>query len=905
MFKQFITLISAIILAAVPISASHRQSAYPNWKLHSSFDNRPRRVIDTPEKVYFFVHQRPFDTGSTFLRFFENNSPAYGQPTGAIFIHDKSNPGEHLVDLHQIASLSGTDIRALEVEPKSGVIAIGYSDGGVDIVTPKTDGSYNVDYFTEIKSRNFPGDALISNISFDADGEHVRVSCGNGFVEYSVSDRRATASSSWGKPVVDITRTGSRNAAIIDNTVKISAPDASMRKLSEFVNVDAVNTLLTGSPKRLLPFSDNYFAVVSDAGEIILAAYDGAKWTATSLVKDAAMLLGTTAYVCNRVEQTVTRTANGYYIGTPSKAYHLSAEGNSKPALTSVNLPSGSTLYSSSYNLSGFWFYRNRRNLQSASYVSGKWSDLSVPLNISAPLSCGEALFDYSSTQGLVSSNAQGCYDDMIISLLNGNVAKNIIRQPALVTTYKDGVWRNVAQVYNAPAEAATNSQLKSDYTTMCNNNQFPVADPVSLYVDPLFPDYIHLGSLYSGAATSNIKDPSEMPLLTMPSNYAISQHGFAFDKFTELNGGERFGIMAGFDADNTLWLYRVDPWGSRPSQTDQHPAYFYYLTEQDRREIFEQGNPNKLKWRRFTGIVNSWGNASIRAWVAKHPKNKNLIFSTYEEYSIGRHLGVYDHKGTLDNTSDDTYRRILAVSTPEGNEQYLDFINDVLEDPVTGELYVFSNQTIAVIDLDNPISDDGKYMIKGRLLGSDDAKGATGAFNGSLAPSDACFDEYGRLWIALQRNGVIGYDCRTRSIFAHYTPENSPLPSYYAKAVGWNPDTQSLFISTNDGIAEVKPDAPDAVHGDLPTFQRPFANPTNVSADYTGTIAVRNVPDAVNLSICDMDDNIIATLPAAVSGVTYWNLLTDDGRRATPGLYKIVDKAGYSAFPEIKVTVK
>ena len=161
MIKKILILFAAA-LVAISSAASRPTRKYAEWTIHPSFDNRPRRIIDTPDKVYLFVHQRPFN--KTAHKDADFSQPQYLTPAGAVFTIDKANPSAPMANINNLAPLSGADMVNFEVDPVSGIMVFAYNDGGVDIASK----DYDVRYFNQIARRNFPGAAKVRNISFDA-----------------------------------------------------------------------------------------------------------------------------------------------------------------------------------------------------------------------------------------------------------------------------------------------------------------------------------------------------------------------------------------------------------------------------------------------------------------------------------------------------------------------------------------------------------------------------------------------------------------------------------------------------------------------------------------------------------------------------------------------------------------
>lgn len=885
MLKKILTLFAAALIA-ISAAASRPTVKYDGWTIHPSFDNLPRRIVDTPGKVYFFVHQRPFN--KTAFADMDFSQPQYLTPAGAVFTLDKADPSAPMANINNLAPLSGADMVCFEVDPASGTMVFAYNDGGVDVVSK----DYKVRYFDMIARRNFPGAAKVRNISFDPDTSSVRVACDSGFIEISTADFSLIRSASWTKPVSDIISAAGQTVAIIDGKVCAAAAGADIIRMDAFTEIPGVASGFLGVPMRVMPLSYNTFGIVTDAGQISFVSYDGNSWAFSEKVKaDNSMPLAADVSAANLIEHTVIPNADGFYVSTPSKAYLVKrATSTTSPLVTTIGLPGGSTRWSDSYDGSTFWFYRERGQFLSATYADAKWSALSPAIRPDAPLTTSECLFAYSPGNGMiVSSEAGGGYS------ICAGVTK---RQPALLSLYSNGRWSNIAPVYNLPEAYNTNANLKKAIDA--NINIWPLCDPTGFAVDPISPNYVHFGSTWGGAAAYDFTDSSKMPLLKLSTKNAFQS--FTTQKFPPQTWQDAaVAFCAGCDADNNLWYLCNEQWNKTEYPSATYVS-LYYITPEGRKSALESADPSKMVWNRLPVDQGVNSNIYNYALPLKHPKNRGRIFW----YTIGvsgteRYAVIYDTAGTLADASDDSLKKFHRFMLPNGSDELFNNVNQAIEDPVTGKLYVLTQFGTYIIDpADKAV---GNESFPAEMLAPCDADGNPAEIYSPFICSRGTFDEYGRLWLGTQMGGVVCINPATHRILARYTVDNSPLPTNDIRGIGWNPDTKSLFISTHLGLLEVRPD--DAAAPESSSLQRPFLSADTVEAGFTGTVAVHNAPANVNLAVTDNAGRKVATLDPAVKGVAFWDLVSDDGLRVMPGLYYIRDISAGSSFPDLMLIVK
>lgn len=888
MLRKIFTLV-AVVLTAFSALSSRPTQKFDNWTLHPSFDNLPRRIVDTPNKVYFFVHQRIFDKTRFPSPFFQGML-LYTVPAGAVFTLDKNNPSAPMASINNLAPLSGSDMVNFEVDPISGTMVFAYLDGGVDIVTP----DYKVKYFDTLKRRNFPGGSNIRNISFDNANASVRISADSGYIEISTESLQLIRNASWTKPVLDIISYPAGYAAIIDSKVCTAPADANPLRMNAFEQIPDIASKFSGTPTRLMSLSDKVLGVVTNSGQIVfLTRDDNNAWTFQEKIKaDNNIRLADAYYTCTLIEQTVIPSKDGFYVSTPSKAHFIKrANGEAAPEVTTIALPSGSTRYSASYDGSNFWFYRERGKFHSASYADAKWSALSEPMRPDAPLPGSECAYTYIPGHGFMASSERGSSTSAVA---DPNFNK---RYPVLLSLYTGGKWQNLSPIYNLPDKYNTDTNLRNNI----NNNSYswPLCEVTGTHLDPLFPNYLHMGSSWGGMAAIDYTDLSKMPVMTTVPNYTFAP--WAAKQLPQQSWNfVATAYCAGFDADNNLWCVSGQNWNKTSPYNSQTYVLLSYLTPEGRREALEAGDPSKLQWKHFYVDQGHKPNFYNNAIVLTHPSNRGKILWFTEGDGKTRYITIYDTKQTLDNQADDSFAHFNKVLPPHGAELMFNNLNQAIEDPVSGQIYLFTNKGAFLL---NPQDHMKGAAFPVKELSICDAEGMPMDIYSPMNCTRATLDEYGRLWIGTADGGVLGISTSDHRLVARYDMDNSPLPSNKIRGIGWNPDTKSLFITTMQGMAEVRPDVSTSSGSNSPLV--PFLSASWVNFNFTGTVAVYNAPANANLSVTDKAGNTIATLPAPVKGVTHWNLISDSGKRVPAGLYFIRDNSQSSGFPSLTLTVK
>lgn len=858
-------------IAPFHILAVKTDASGARWTYHTTFDNQPRKIIDTPDATYFFVHQHYYNTGID----------VYKVPAGGLFYYDKSNPDAGIVDMQRVADLSGAHIHLAEYNPAGKYLLVAYSDGDIDIV----DANQKVANISTVKGHRYPRMSQITSVTFDKEGSDTWVTTQAGFVHIDGASGRLAHLAIWGKKVNAACRLGNRYVAAVDGVLNVASATDNPAQLDSYKSVAGTSAIAA-----LMPLTDDIIAYITTNGDVKYVKFNGMGASApVNLISDNSIRQTTASTIAvNAVDHTVQRTAHGWMINGSTASWQIlpPAEGASAPTTTKINHTDNKTLYAASWNFKDFWFYVDRGSFVKRSLAdNASWNPSSAPMRPAAPMACITAQFDYSPNHGFVASNGASKWATWNNSRL----------EPALISTYRNGRWENKAPAYATPYIIDSNASLANTFYSSVRQ-RFPVSDPDGFAIDPLYPDWLHIGSLNDGFAAVNLADPRMNPIMHTDSQNPLC--GFTAIKDLPNQTKQQTGThIMGFDADNNLWMFRSNFKGSNPGD-----IYLWVWTPEDRKEALTTGDYTKadnwIKIQYPLGAPSSWTmDYPFKYGVAcKHPANKNKLLL----YLIpGQPLIVYDHKGTLNDTSDDEIKLISEFySDRSGHRTDKYFTYDLKEDPITGRILMFDFNFAITFDINDPVDSDGGIQYRS-LTGdelSTDSRASLDTHNGSRFD----FDEYGRIWVSQGMSGVSCISADRKKVVYRWSYGNSPLPSGFVYSCGWNPDTKSVFLSTDCGLVEVQPELLADI--DVANTEVPFATPAIVTSDYTGTVALYNLPRSAGVRVVDASGKQVRTLHTSADGTSSWDLLSDQGKRVAPGRYLITDPS--LSFADIEIIV-
>lgn len=240
--------------------------------------------------------------------------------------------------------------------------------------------------------------------------------------------------------------------------------------------------------------------------------------------------------------------------------------------------------------------------------------------------------------------------------------------------------------------------------------------------------------------------------------------------------------------------------------------------------------------------------------------------------------LVVYNDNGTVENANDDIYK-IFKVGDGKSNLQS-NAINTIAKDQ-GGTMWVGTENGIVLFSCGDIRTDvDCGGTLKG--IQSEGYNFASYLFEGIPVKSIAV-DGGNRKWIGTSV-GLFLMSDDDEAILAQFTAENSPLLSNTVISVDIDPITGVVYISTDKGLCSY---GGAAVAAGNEHASELFVYPNPVPSGYNGMIAVRDVAEASNVKITDINGQLVYQ-GNATGGQFVWNGKDYTGRKVQSGVYLI-----------------
>ena len=286
--------------------------------------------------------------------------------------------------------------------------------------------------------------------------------------------------------------------------------------------------------------------------------------------------------------------------------------------------------------------------------------------------------------------------------------------------------------------------------------------------------------------------------------------------------------------------------------------------------------------WKRFR--FDGYKNVSMADKITITSNGYKWINSPYGSV---RGLFVLNDNGTIDDESDDEYHFYSTFSDTNGTIDVSGYYC-VTEDK-EGQVWIGTNRGPIICtsyrDINNircsriiRTNDDGEsyYLLDGEQINA------------------IAVDGGNRKWIATNSSGVFLVSDDGMETIAHFTTENSPLPSNQINSLAINQITGEVFIGTEKGLVSYMSDATEGSED----YSNVYAYPNPVRPEHGDKVTIMGLMDESNVKITDIRGNIIYQGKSA-GGTFTWDCCKKGGRRVATGVYLVL-----SATPEAKESV-
>ncbi|KAA1247673.1 two-component regulator propeller domain-containing protein [Aquimarina sp. RZ0] len=138
--------------------------------------------------------------------------------------------------------------------------------------------------------------------------------------------------------------------------------------------------------------------------------------------------------------------------------------------------------------------------------------------------------------------------------------------------------------------------------------------------------------------------------------------------------------------------------------------------------------------------------------------------------------------------------------------------------------------------------------------------------------------------WVATGSSGVFYFSSDGQETLAHFTRDNSPLPSNNVFDVSVDNATGAVYFATRNGLLEFKGTAT----GPLDDLENVVAFPNPVRPGFSGNVTIKGLTSNANVKITDIEGNLVYE-EVSEGGSIQWDTTAFGRHKVASGVYLIL----------------
>ncbi len=751
----------------------------------------------------------------------------------SLFCYDKE--ADELQWLNIDNRLSATNVRIAEYNPSGKYLMVAYADGNIDIIRDNG----KVENIPDLKIADSNFTKNINSIAFAKDKDLAYIATDFGYITIDTSKKSVVNTRNFYEKFLSVGVLGNKLIVARNDGLYIGDPgDYNLSDFKKFANMQPVT--------RMLSYGDKVFTVANNPDNG--ASYIG------YITPDGS---SNATY-----HQWITR----YHPSLELTRDRLMVASGDEIELFDNNLTPTKLKYSpvaadarvGSWDGTSFWIDKKRDGISlqkaAANGANTQWTLLKEKLFPNSANAFKASSITYHPKYGVLVRNHG-------IDRNFGGYSDNV---PDLISAYKGMTWTPLSATYRAPGDALT------------------VWNPLGITIDPRDSEAIYNGSMLHGMFRLNLSDPSKSLRFAGDKDSYISDPRVAAIVSTT-NKWSGFPKICNFsqpkfDAYGNLWVVYYD----YDNYASTGPVFFYWTPEDRIATTSAAGLRPMKKWTNPNLDITN----RARIFPLLSQANKNyIVYSPMT--SSGIFLYLIDHKGTLDTRADDVVVSLDRILDQDGNLIETNYLKALYEDPSTGLVWIGTNTGLFYFKPSEMIA--GKKNVTRIKVARNDGTNLADYLLDQNSVNDITVDSRGRKWFATH-GGLVCTSANGMQVLNSYDDTNSDLPSSIVYSLCYNPDNNSIMVSTDEGLAELFLSSGGDGEEDS---DKAKAYPNPVRPDYFGYVTIENLDDNALVKITDGSGNLIKELGFAEGGTAQWDVTNFNNKRVKSGVYYVLASGG------------
>ena len=204
------------------------------------------------------------------------------------------------------------------------------------------------------------------------------------------------------------------------------------------------------------------------------------------------------------------------------------------------------------------------------------------------------------------------------------------------------------------------------------------------------------------------------------------------------------------------------------------------------------------------------------------------------------------------------------------------------LTEDLNGMVWMGTSEGICMFNPAQAFSGSAFSVIRPKIPRNDGTGMADRLMDG-IQVNDVAVDGANRKWLATQSSGLFLVSSDGSQIIKRFNATNSPLASNTVYKVCCNPNSNSVYITTPDGLYEYFSDSSPAE----PNYSNIYAYPNPVRPEYGGNVTIKGLMDNSLVKIADASGNVLAQFKST-GGMVTWDCCDQYGNPVKSGVYLV-----------------
>lgn len=288
----------------------------------------------------------------------------------------------------------------------------------------------------------------------------------------------------------------------------------------------------------------------------------------------------------------------------------------------------------------------------------------------------------------------------------------------------------------------------------------------------------------------------------------------------------------------------------------------------------------NSSKPIKVLSIADEWISLNYSTLSNRVNMRKILCLSNGDKWvinNLGQALFAFNENETLTNVDDDVVASFLVRN--ENNATISSQVYDAIEDE-DGNVWLGTANGVAVYSNPGNLLRNGDFVAYQPIITID---GSTQYLLGSETVISIAIDGANQKWLGTENSGVFLVSENGDEQLAHFTKENSPLPTNSIKKISVNPSSGEVFLLTDKGMVSYKGGVTEGEE----SYNDLYVYPNPVRETYHGDIVVSGLMSESTVKITDISGNLVMEGKSA-GGQYIWDGKNFNGSRVHTGVYLI-----------------